>query len=258
MSDTWHRGWIKFPFDPALAAWVDAARVAADAAVADPEMQRIWLQCEGTWFVGVDALANDATGAVNGSGRLTGKAVRFIDENLAGLPPLHRAQISVIYPGYPKPRAGESETAFRFRKNRDAAHVDGILPDGLARRRKLIEPHNFVLGIPLNACAVGAGPLVVWPDSPDIIRRHLSVALSQVDPKQWSDLDITEAYQAARREVFATCQRLELPAKPGEAYLLHRLALHGVAPWRSTSSECRMVAYFRPPWRGSLEEFLLV
>ena len=34
-----------------------------------------------------------------------------------------------------------------------------------------------------------------------------------------------------RRKVFETCPRIELPAKPGEAYLLHRHCLHGVAPW---------------------------
>ena len=72
LSDTWSSGWLKFPYDPVLAAWVEAAKIAADAAVANPEMQRKWLQCEGTWFVGVDALPNDASGAVHGSQGLTG------------------------------------------------------------------------------------------------------------------------------------------------------------------------------------------
>jgi hypothetical protein len=256
LSDTWSSGWLKFPYDPVLAAWVEAAKIAADAAVANPEMQRKWLQCEGTWFVGVDALPNDASGAVHGSQGLTGAAMTFIDRYLEEWPPLHPAQVSVIYPGYPKPRMGESEAAFRFRKNRDAAHIDGILPHGSARRRKLVEPHAFILGIPLNDCAADAGPLVVWPDSPDIIRRHLSLAFSEVDPAKWADLDITKTYQAARQEVFATCQRLELSAKPGEAYLLHRLALHGVAPWRTRPEGRRMVAYFRPPWQGTLQKFL--
>ena len=257
LSDTWSKGWLKFPFDPALAAWVAAAKIAAESAVTNPEMQRKWLQCEGTWFVGVDALPNEANGSVNGSGELTGTAMTFINRHLGGRPPLHQAQVSVIYPGYPKPRAGESEAAFRFRKNRDAAHIDGILPHGPTRRRKLIEPHAFILGIPLNDCAADAGPLVVWPGSPDIIRRHLISAFSTTDPAIWADLDITTAYQAARQEVFATCQRLELPAKPGEAYLLHRLALHGVAPWRAQPEGRRMVAYFRPPWREPLQHFLL-
>jgi len=48
LSDTWSKGWLKFPFDPALAAWVAAAKIAAESAVTNPEMQRKWLQCEGT------------------------------------------------------------------------------------------------------------------------------------------------------------------------------------------------------------------
>jgi hypothetical protein len=49
---------------------------------------------------------------------------------------------------------------------------------------------------------------------------------------------------------------------------LHRLALHGVAPWTASHShgrkggegqkdrESRMVAYFRPPWLAGMQEFL--
>ena len=73
---------------------------------------------------------------------------------------------------------------------------------------------------------------------------------------KWAELDITQAYRTARREVFASCRRLELPAQPGEAYLLHRLTLHGVAPWRATSGQRRMVAYFRPLWQNPIQDFL--
>ncbi len=62
-------------------------------------------------------------------------------------------------------------------------------------------------------------------------------------------MDVTEAYHAARREVFETCARVVVHARPGEAYLIHRLALHGVAPWRAGAKappEGRMIAYFRP------------
>ena len=67
--------------------------------------------------------------------------------------------------GYPKPRKGESESAFRYRLNRDAAHVDGLLPVGAHRQRMLKEPHAYVLGLPLNESAAGASPLVVWEGS---------------------------------------------------------------------------------------------
>ena len=60
---------------------------------------------------------------------------------------------------------------------------------------------------------------------------------------------MTEAYTAARAEVFKTCPRRELPGKPGEAVWLHRLTIHGVAPWQAGAeapAEGRVVAYFRP------------
>jgi hypothetical protein len=268
VKDTWPHGWIKFPFDRQLAAWVTAAKLSAHSVIADVEMQRQWLQCQGTWFVGVDALPNDLAGRIGGSGPLAGHAVDFIRQNFGTLPALHPAQLSVIYPGYPKPRAKETPAAFRFRQTRDAAHIDGILPQGPNRQRNLIEPHAFVLGIPLNHTAPGASPLVVWPDSPAIVRRHLAMAFASVPVEQWPDVDVTELYAAARREVFANCERLELSAQPGEAYLLHRLALHGVAPWTASHShgrkggegqkdrESRMVAYFRPPWRAGMQQFL--
>ncbi len=64
-----------------------------------------------------------------------------------------------------------------------------------------------------------------------------------------SDHDITAAYQTARKQVFATCPRVELPGQPGEAVLLHRHLIHGVAPWADGARAAppgRMVCYFRP------------
>ena len=116
MKDTWQHGWIKFPFDSQLDAWVTSAKLSAQAVIADVEMQKQWLQCEGTWFVGVDALPNDLSGRIGGSDPLAGRAVDFIMQNFGTLPALHPAQMSVIYPGYPKPRAKETPAAFRFRQ----------------------------------------------------------------------------------------------------------------------------------------------
>ena len=90
------------------------------------------------------------------------------------------------------------------------------------------------------------------------MRRHLAAAFAQMPVEQWPGVDVTEIYAAARREVFATCNRLELPAPPGEAYFLHRLALHGLAPWTAPPGEGlegRMVASFRPPWPPCIQEF---
>ena len=61
------------------------------------------------------------------------------------------------------------------------------------------------------------------------------------------DEDLTEAYVAARREALRICPRVTVHGRPGQAYLAHRLVLHGVAPWgASPETDPRMIAYFRP------------
>lgn len=242
------QGWIGFAYDAELANWAGHAHIAGTKALADPANAH-WHQCEGTWFVGVDALSNDAVGRVAGSEPLGGSAVDFIKANLEAMPPLHRGQLSVITPGYPRPRAGESDAAFGYRQRRDAAHVDGLLAEGPSRRRKIREPHGFILGLPLTRASTDAAPLVVWQGSHHIMRAAFTKALADHDPSTWSDVDITDAYTTARRTIFETCPRVTLPAGPGEATLVHRLTLHGVAPWADTASadkEGRMIAYFRP------------
>ena len=247
------RGWTRFPAHPNTLAWARAAHRAGLGVVADPQMRDTWLQCEGTWFVGVDALPTAPDGSIGGVA-LRGPAI----DALAPLPPLHPAQLSVTYPGYPRPRAGETEASFAYRRDRAAAHVDGLIADA-DRRRRIEEPHAFILGLPLTACDPEASPLVVWEGSPEIIRAALARALAPHPPKDWGRVDITDAYVAARREVFDTCPRVALPAVPGEALLLHRLALHGVAPWAEGAKapeEGRMIAYFRPQIAGGIQAWL--
>ena len=253
------RGWVKFPKDPEVEAWLAAAGPVAHRAVADPANAE-WLRCEGTWFVGVNVLPNDPDGVVGGSGPLRGAAVRFLREGL-GFGPIawDKGQVSVIYPGYPRPRAGESDAAFRYRRDRDAAHVDGLLPVGPARRRKLREPHGFVLGLPLTETSIEASPMVVWEGSVAIVRRALGELLVAHPVEEWANVDLTEAYHAARREIFETCPRVPVHAAPGEAYLVHRLALHGVAPWGEDAeapAAGRVVAYFRPEMTGSIRDWI--
>jgi hypothetical protein len=244
------QGWLRLPFAEDVAAWARAAHLAARAAVAAPENAN-WLQCEGTWFVGVDALPNDATGQVGGAA-FPATLRQWLDAlDLPDLP-LHPAQVSVTYPGYPRPRAGESEAAARYRRVRDAAHVDGLLPVGETRQRMLREPHAYILGLPLTQVAPEASPLVVWDGSHEVMRRALGAALGRAPSEDVAQVDLTEAYHAARREAFENCPRVLLPARPGEATLLHRLALHGVAPWPegvASGEDGRMIAYFRPEGR---------
>lgn len=251
------RGWLRFPYDPVLSGWVDHVLPAARHAVTDPAHAQ-WLDCEGTWFIGVDALDNDETGRVGDGPALAGQAVEFITRHL-GMLPLHRGQVSVTYPGYPRPRRGEGEAAFRYRLNRGAAHVDGLKPEGPDRRRHVDEPHGWILGLPLTEAPPEAAPLILWEGSHLILGPALARAMAGHPPEEWHRVDVTEAYQSARREVFETCPRIALHARPGEAYLLHRHCLHGVAPWAENvdaGPDGRMIVYFRPELPGGVREWI--
>ena len=247
------KGWCRFPCDPALMEWVEHALPSARATVSEPANAQ-WLRCGGTWFAGVNVLSNDAAGVVGDGSALVGIAVDFIGSEL-GLNEFawDRAQVSVCYPGYPKPMPEESDTAFRYRRDRDAAHLDGLLREGVERRRFLREHHGFILGIPMVQADEGASPLVVWEGSHELARETFQEVFAGEQPTSWSDIDVTEIYQALRRRIFNQCRRVEVSAAPGEAYLVHRLALHGVAPWSphaKSTADGRMIVYFRPETGG--------
>lgn len=260
--DVLARGWAVLPPDPAMAAWVAAAHPVADRLLADPRLRARWMRCGGTWFAGVNVFPNDATGAVPAEGvpPLAGPVLDVIADVLGlGGFAWDPAQISVCLPGYPAaPSEGESEAAFAYRRKRDAAHVDGLARDA-SRRRQLGELHGFILGIPLTATPPGASPLVVWEGSHEIVRAALRARLAPVAPCDWLREDITDAYVAARARIFDSCRRVAVHAAPGECYLIHRLALHGVAPWGADGGEApRPIAYFRPdPFPGASPEWWL-
>lgn len=242
-------GWCRFPYDPALAAWVEKTLPAARAAVAAPE-NREWLRYGGTWFAGVNVLPNDETGAVAGGPPLTGAVVDFIRDRLGfGDVGLEPAQVSVCYPGYPRPMAGESAGQHAFRAKRDAAHIDGLLPEGPDRRRHLREYHAYLLGIPMVPFGADAAPFTLWEGSHRFVAAAFRDWFDGVPPDQWGAMDVTDRYQALRREIFDSCPRIEIHAHPGEAYLVHRHALHGMAAWRDEAEagpDGRCIVYFRP------------
>lgn len=229
-------GYAVFAYDHAVANWAAAA-----ATIARKVLDRGGARRHGhTWFVGVDALPNLPDGSVCGV-PLGGAWREFVDAPTAW----HCAQLSVVFPGYPQQDADESDAAHRFRRNRDAAHVDGLLPEGADKRRHLREPHSFILGLPLND--VAASPLVVWNGSHLVMRAAFQQAYRGIKPADWGDVDVTDIYQAARRHILETCIRVEVAAAPGQAILLDRHVLHGVAPWaEGMPGDMRMIAYFRP------------
>jgi hypothetical protein len=260
VSQAWRdfleRGWCRFPFDRELSDWIVHALPAARASLHDPELAQ-WWRCGGTWFAGVHALRNDEEGRVGDGPPLAGAAVDFIRAHIADEVAWDRAQVSVCLPGYPRPGLQESESEARYRRDRDAAHVDGLHASGPEKRRFIRECHAFVLGIPLVEAGPDASPLVVWEGSHELIRTAFRHALEPSN-QDGSTVDVTDVYKATRREIFAHCPRVPVHARPGEAYLVHRLALHGVAPWgegAQAGPDGRMIAYFRPV-RGTVEEWL--
>ena len=232
-------GFVQFGYDAQTAAWADAAYVETCAQLSDPAVKSAQMRHDNTWFVGVDTLPNDADGAINGT-MLSGPWQAYVPR-LA----LHRAQVSIVYAGYPRQDADESDANHRYRITRKAAHVDGLLPVGADRRRYPQELHAYILGLPLND--VATAPTVVWRGSHKIMQAALARAVGTKNP---SDVDVTEIYQAARREVFESCEMVALNAKPGASFLLHRFALHGTDVWDAdfgvAPSEGRMIAFFRP------------
>ena len=248
-SQFFSRGWCRLPSDPEIDAWRTAALPAARATLSAAEHAR-WHRYQDTWFAGVNVLPNDASGAVAGGPPLRGAAVEFIRRAL-GLDGFawDAAQVSVCFPGYPRPMAGESEGRAKFRRERDAAHVDGLLPEGPGRRRHLREHHGFILGIPMVEFDPDASPFVVYEGSHEIMRAGFREGFDGLDPSTWGEVDITESYHAARERAFAECARVEVYARPGETFLAHRLLLHGTAPWRDgacAGPDGRMICYFRP------------
>ncbi len=245
VDDLATRGWACFPAEEGTRDWAAIAKRQAVAAAADPAHAHM-LVCEGTWFVGLDVLGNGPDGSLDDV-PLTGRAVDVTCAHF-GWPPLHPGQVSITYPGYPRPREGETDAGFRYRLKRDAAHVDGVLGEGNPKRRFVREPHAFILGIGLTGAGQGAAPLVVWDGSHEIMRKAFRQAFEGLSAEEMPDHDVTAIYQAARSMCFETCERIALPLQMGRAVLLHPMLLHGVAPWEEQAAgDERMVAYFRPP-----------
>lgn len=241
------KGWCRIAEDPRLARWAARVLPAARAVIADPA-QAEWWRCDGTWFAGINVLPNDGTGAVADSGPLCGAAMDFVRAQF-GPHPLDTGQISVCYPGYPRQGRDESMARWQFRQMRDAAHVDGILRDADGRRR-LREHHAYIFGIPLTVFSPTASPFVLWEGSHIIMRAALTRHLADLPPAHWPHQDLTDLYHQTRHQIFTQCRRVPITATYGSAFVVHRLTVHGTAPWAAdavASADGRMICYFRPP-----------
>ncbi|MEK6204902.1 MAG: hypothetical protein N2B02_04640 [Amylibacter sp.] len=245
-------GWVKLPFDPQLATWVDNIRSQAHQAINNSKNRANWLRSQGTWFVGVDVLCDYAP--------LTGPVLKAIQHAMGQEQiDLGLGQLSVCTKGYPLQDANETTPMFNYRKNRDFAHLDGLKAVGPKRQRKMDEFHGFILGIPLNESPPKAAPFVIWEGSHLIFQDMLQKAYAGHPPEEWAGIDITDIYQETRTKIFETCKRVELHANPGEAYIAHRFALHGMAAWDDLldgPNEGRQIAYFRPYWDSDLTGWL--
>jgi len=244
-----------FDHDDDILAWAKHAAPIADKRRTDPDLIAKWLRCDGTWFVGADVLGNMAHGGNRAGPAFAGAPVDFC-KTLMPDPEFDwgPGQVSTMYPRYPRQDVGESAAAHAFRRNRDAAHLDGLKPvDG---RRFMEEYHGFILGIPLNTVPRSASPFVVWEGSHLRIADMLTRALGDLDPSDWPNVDLTNIYQHPRREIFECCNRVEVCVPVGQSYVAHRFAIHGVAPWAGGDVDHRTIAYFRPFWKEDMRDWL--
>ena len=246
------KGWAKSGQDTKLLAWVESVRMLCRNIHQKPETQHWWRHGK-TWFVGVNVLPNDSAGKVPGGVVMSVGVQRWLRQCLQfghthGFE-FEPGQLSVIAPGYPQQDKSEPRAEHNFRRLKDAAHVDGLLPVGANRRRMPQEFHQFILGIPLENTASYAGPTVVWEGSHIIMQEALTKALDGIPFEQWPVTDVTEIYQRTRQQVLSSCKRVEIHVPKGEAYLIHRLAVHGTAPWqvrKEDEGQDRPVVFFRP------------
>lgn len=239
-------GCVRFAATQPARSWAVAAGTLARSLSNQPEHRLRNLRHGKTWFVGVDLLPNDANGAI--------ADIPLRGPWQAHLPvhrPLHRAQVSIVYPGYPRQDPEESEANHRYRVRRRAAHMDGLLPEGPERRRYPREFHAYVLGVHLDGCS--QAPTVYWRGSHRIMGQAMRAAIAGRDSAQ---VDVTEAYHAARRHVFETCEMVPLDgATVGASFLMHRFTLHGTEPWEAATQEgeSRMIAFLRPEFETAAE-----
>ena len=85
----------------------------------------------------------------------------------------------------------------------------------------------------MRFCVFSSDPLLKYYRKGEIKPRYWNPLnmFDEVCVFSFCDEDVTAVYQQTRRRVFESCNRVKIIARPGEAFIVHRLALHGMAPW---------------------------
>ena len=103
MWDSFDRlGWKVFDHDSRIFDWAQEAKLRTINKLRDKKFVKNDLRCGGTWFPGVRFLDNNDLGSL-GSIKLEGNSVSQITKRFGDFFDLwDPAQISIVYPGYPK------------------------------------------------------------------------------------------------------------------------------------------------------------
>ncbi len=244
-------GWYQFSADDQILGWLESIQTVVGQAIAAPQNQH-WWRYQGTWFVGVNVLPNDGRGRVNAGPTLTGAAANFLAKYLkADLGAFDKAQLSIVRAGYPQADKHETKAALAYRRDRDAAHIDGLLKDAVAAGRYAREYHHYLWAIALHDGSLCTSPLVVWRGSHRLIQDSFRRFFADKDIESISQYDVSECYAATRKQVFEQCERVALPLQRGQSVVAHRFLLHGTAPWSRSQrgikqTDARGLCFFRP------------
>ena len=249
--------------------WIEATKENIRYKFWQKEYEDSEFRSGSTWFAGINFLDNEARGDVNGVSFSPRLWSQIIGNFGVGINYWDTAQVSICWEGYPKKDPAETEKAFKYRLEKYASHVDGLIPIGSARRRFAKEFHAFILGIPIINSGVNSAPLMVWEGSHKIFRTMFRKVYSGLSESEISDLDVTDIYQKYRRKAFSTCPVRKVFSNNNQPYILDRHLLHGVGPWNAGICDPlllhrdnlfrldpmfgRIVVYFRPTYKNLLD-----
>ncbi len=265
------KGWCFLSKDIHTCRWIDAVKERICKKFEHAEYENEDFKSGFTWFAGVNFLANGPSGGVDGVPFSLKLWSELSTKFGSGIKYWDAGQVSICWRGYPKKDPLETEKSFKYRLNRFASHVDGLIPLGTKKRRFVNEFHAFILGIPIVNNRLDSAPLVVWEGSHVIFRNMFGKVFLNIPETEFCDMDLTEIYQQYRRKVFLTCRPKQVVPANNQLYILDRHLLHGVTPWKLDNDlakwhyegqfgvnplQGRIVVYFRPSYKDPIDWIL--